>query len=188
MSEFDRIIGYEAIKKELEQISDVLRNPEEYKKLGVKAPRGLMLYGEPGVGKSLMASALIEASGLKAFTCRKDRPDGEFVNRITATFEAARKEAPSIVFLDDMDKFANGDEDHPDAEEYVTVQSCIDESRDKGVFVLATVNDICCLPRSLRRSTGRRPRSQKFLFRRTCSTCVILLFRTGVFSKIRLSQ
>ena len=57
-----------------------------------------------------------------------------------------------------MDKFANGDERHPDAEEYVTVQSCIDETKDKQVFVLATVNNIRCLPRSLRR-VGRFDRT-----------------------------
>jgi cell division protease FtsH len=51
-----------------------------------------------------------------------------------------------------MDKFANGDERHPDAEEYVTVQSCIDEAKEKEVFVLATVNNLRCLPRSLRRA------------------------------------
>ena len=158
MREFDKIIGYDAVKRELEQISDVLKNADEYARLGVKPPRGLMLYGDPGVGKSLMASALIEASGRKAFLCRKDKPDGEFINQITAVFEAAKAEAPSIVFLDDMDKFANADERHPDAEEYVTVQSCIDDSKGTDVFVLATVNNLGCLPRSLRRA-GRFDRS-----------------------------
>ncbi len=151
MHEFDRIIGYDAIKKELKQICDVLKHKEVYAKLGVKPPCGLLLYGDPGVGKSLMASALIDASGRKAFLCRKDKPDGEFVGQITATFEAAKAAAPSIVFLDDMDKFANEDERHPDAEEYVTVQSCIDDCKGADVFVLATANNIRCLPRSLRR-------------------------------------
>ncbi len=158
MSEFDKIIGYGAVKQELAQISDVLKNADEYARLGVKPPRGLMLFGDPGVGKSLMASALIEASGRKAFLCRKDKPDGEFINQITAVFEAAKAEAPSIVFLDDMDKFANADERHPDAEEYVTVQSCIDDSKGTDVFVLATVNNLGCLPRSLRRA-GRFDRT-----------------------------
>ena len=67
-------------------------------------------------------------------------------------FEKAKKLAPIIVLLDDMDKFANGDERHPDAEEYVTVQSCIDEAKGKEVFVLATVNNMRCLPRSLHRA------------------------------------
>lgn len=55
-------------------------------------------------------------------------------------------------------KFSNGDERRPDAEEYVTVQSCIDEIRDKDVFVLATANNLRCLPRSLLRA-GRFDRS-----------------------------
>ena len=71
---------------------------------------------------------------------------------VKATFEKAIENAPSIVLLDGMDKFANGDEHHPDAEEYVTVQSCIDEAKGKEVFVLATVNNMRCLPRSLHRA------------------------------------
>ena len=149
MKAFDKIIGYASLKQELMRISDTLKNRECYDKLGVSAPRGLLLYGEPGVGKSLMASAIIEESGRPVFRCRKDEPNGDFVKKIKATFEKAAENAPSIVFLDDMDKFANGDENHPDAEEYVTVQSCIDEVKGKEVFVLATANDIDCLPDSL---------------------------------------
>lgn len=151
MRKFDMIIGYSPIKKELKQIADTLKNRDAYDKLGVSAPRGLLLYGEPGVGKSLMATAIIEESGRQAFVCRKDQPNGDFVKEIKATFDKAIANAPSIVFWDDMDKFANGDESHPDAEEYVTVQSCIDEAKGKAVFVLATANNIDCLPRSLRR-------------------------------------
>ena len=149
MKAFDKIIGYASLKQELMQISDTLKNRQFYDKLGVSAPRGLLLYGEPGMGKSLMASAVIEESGRPVFRCRKDEPNGDFVKKIKATFEKAAENAPSIVFLDDMDKFANGDENHPDAEEYVTVQSCIDEVKGKEVFVLATANDIDCLPDSL---------------------------------------
>lgn len=154
MKAIDKIIGYTGIKRELMQIGDILKNREAYEKLGVASPRGLLLFGEPGVGKSLMAAAVIEESGRMAFTCRKDKPNGDFVNHIKETFDKAAESAPSIVFLDDMDKFANGDERHPDAEEYVTVQSCIDEIKSKGkeVFVLATVNNINNLPRSLYRA------------------------------------
>lgn len=152
MNKFDMIIGYASVKKELKQIADTLKNKDTYDQLGVSAPRGLLLYGEPGVGKSLMASAIIEASERPAFICRKDKPNGDFVKEIKATFDKAIADAPSIVYLDDMDKFANGDERHPDVEEYVTVQSCIDEAKGKEVFVLATVNNLRCLPRSLRRA------------------------------------
>ena len=152
MNHFDAIIGYDAIKQELIQISDVLKSGEPYEKLGVTPPRGLLLHGEPGVGKTLMASAVIAESGRKTFTCRKDKPNGDFVKAIKKTFADAAAAAPSIVFLDDMEKFANGDERHRDAEEYVTVQSCIDEIKGKDVFVLATANELCRLPDSLLRA------------------------------------
>lgn len=152
MNAFEKIIGYEAIKKELAQISDVLANKEAYERLGVSSPRGLLLHGDPGVGKTLMASAVIKASGRKAFTCRKNSPNGDFVKKIKKTFKDAAEAAPSIVLLDDMDKFANGDDRHPDAEEYVTVQSCIDEIKGKEVFVLATAHSLRALPRSLKRA------------------------------------
>ena len=152
MSAFDKVIGYSAEKKELRHIADVLKNGESYAKLGVSAPRGLLLHGEPGVGKTLMATALVKESGRKEFLCRKDKPNGDFVKAIKATFKKAAEAAPSIVFLDDMDKFANGDENHRDAEEYVTVQSCIDEVKGKDVFVLATANTLRVLPHSLMRA------------------------------------
>ena len=79
MNAFDKIIGYSYVKTELQQISDTLKSREVYDNLGVAAPRGLLLYGEPGVGKSLMANAIIEDSGRTAFICRKDQPNGDFV-------------------------------------------------------------------------------------------------------------
>ena len=154
MKEFDKVIGYASVKVELERICDVLRNSEKYAKLGVTTPGGLLLHGEPGVGKTTMAKCFIEACGLKTFTCRKLKPDGDFIEELTKTFEEAKKAAPSIVFLDDMDKFANDDDRHRNSEEYVAVQSCIDNVKGTGVFVLATANDLDNLPESLLR-TGR---------------------------------
>ncbi len=151
MKDFEKIIGYEEIKLELYRTRDILINSEKYRKLGVNTPRGLMLYGEPGVGKTLMANCLIEASGRKSFICRKDKRSGDFVDCIKETFENAKKNAPSIILLDDIDKFANEDDNHRNAEEYVTVQSCIDDCKGYEVFVLATANNVGSLPPSLRR-------------------------------------
>ena len=152
MGEFDKIIGYTTIKKELEQILDIYRNKCKYDNLGVKPPAGVLIYGVPGVGKSLMANTLINSIAIKCFICRKDRPNGDFVKHIKEIFNKAASEQASIVFLDDMDKFANGDVMHPDSEEYVTVQSCIDEVKDKNVLVVATANNLSCLPDSLLRA------------------------------------
>lgn len=158
MSAFERIIGYDRIKSDLVRIADTLKHPDTYRAFGATPSRGLLLYGEPGVGKSLMAECLIEESGRRAFVCRKADPDGEFVKTITRAFDDAVAAAPSIVYLDDMDKFANDDEHHCNSEEYVTVQSCIDAIKGEDVFVLATVNERHRLPRSLTRA-GRFDRT-----------------------------
>ncbi len=151
MDEFDRIIGYDQIKNELRRICDILVNPKKYEKFGVKASQGLLLHGIPGVGKTLMAECFIKESKRKCFLCRKNKADGSFVREITKVFEEAKANQPSIVFLDDMDKFSNEDSFHSDTDEFVTIQTCIDELKDSDVFVVATANDIRELPRSLRR-------------------------------------
>ena len=82
MEAFDKIIGYDEVKQELKQFGDILSNSEIYEKLGVTEPRGLLLYGKPGVGKTLMAEALIKSSGRHAYICRKNEPNGKFVETI----------------------------------------------------------------------------------------------------------
>lgn len=152
MKTFEGIIGYEDVKNELARICDILCNPKKYADLGVSIPKGLLLYGMPGVGKTTMVKAFIEAVGRKSFVCRKNKPDGEFVKEITSIFDEAKANIPSVVFLDDMDKFANGDEMHRNDEEYVTIQSCIDDAKDLDVFVVATANSTRHLPDSLLRA------------------------------------
>ena len=152
MTTFDRIIGYETIKNELMQICDMIHNKDIYTALGAKMPQGLLLYGEPGLGKTLMAKCFLEESGLPAYTIRRNKGTDDFVGEITSTFRKAKENAPAIIFLDDMDKFANEDEYKRDAEEYVAIQSGIDEVKGGEVFVLATANNIRKLPSSLIRS------------------------------------
>ena len=160
MSEFDKIIGYETIKNELQQVCDMIQNKEVYENLGAKLPHGILLYGDPGLGKTLMAKCFIDESGLNAYTVRRNKGSDGFIEEITETFKKAKENSPAIIFLDDIDKFANEDENHRDAEEYVAVQAGIDEAQGSDVFVLATANKIYKLPFSLIRS-GRFDRKVK---------------------------
>ena len=149
MSEFDRIIGYEKVKNELMQICDMLKNPELYAKLGAKMSHGLLIDGEPGLGKSLMAKCLMKECGRNSYIIRRNKPNGDFVDELREVFATAAENAPSVILLDDMDKFAA---EERNAEEYIAVQACIDEVKEKSVYVIATVNDIYKLPNSLARS------------------------------------
>lgn len=151
MNAMDKVIGYDKIKDEMNRILDVLKNPDKYRKLGVNEPKGILLVGEPGIGKTLLAKCFAKESGRKTYIVRKDKPDGDFVNYIREVFDEAICNEPAIILLDDMDKFANEDSFHRDAEEYVTVQTCIDDVKERKVFVIATVNDRRCLPPSLTR-------------------------------------
>ena len=68
---FEKLIGYTDLKKELEMLVDTLIRPAKYKALGAVPPRNILLHGEPGLGKTLMAKTLIEESGRKYFSCKK---------------------------------------------------------------------------------------------------------------------
>lgn len=83
---------------------------------------------------------------------RKEMLDDEFIKYIKKTFDDAKENAPSLVLLDDFDKFANEDNDHKNAEEYVTIQSCIDDIKSSEDFVIATANDLHLVPDSLIRA------------------------------------
>ena len=152
MSAFDKIIGYEKEKEELCQLCDMAKNPEKYAALGVNLPRGILLYGVPGVGKTLMATALLDEmdKGRKRYVLRKDKAAEEFVKSISETFKEAKENAPSVIFLDDLDKFSPDSNLH-NPEELIAVQSGIDEVKGADVFVVATANDFYALPNSLRR-------------------------------------
>lgn len=153
MTRFDDIIGYENEKEELKKICDMLKDREKYLRFGITPPKTLLLWGDPGLGKTLMAKALIDESGRKSFSCRKDRSDGEFVNAIRETFEKAKENSPSVVLLDDMDKFAEDNLNmDSNKEEFVTIQACLDNLEESDVFVIATANSIDFIPASLMRS------------------------------------
>ena len=99
MSAFDKVIGYETIKNELLQICDMIHNREIYEELGAKLPQGILLYGDPGLGKTLMAKSFIEESGLKSYIVRRNKGSDDFIGDITDTFRKAKENTPCVIFL-----------------------------------------------------------------------------------------
>lgn len=73
MNAFDKVIGYKATKRELLQLCDMLRNREIYEEMGARLPHGLLLYGDPGLGKTLLARCFVEESGLHTITVRRNK-------------------------------------------------------------------------------------------------------------------
>ena len=107
MSAFDKVIGYETIKNALLQICDMIHNKEIYEKMGAKLPHGILISGDPGQGKTLMSKNFIKETGLKSYIIRRNKGNDDFIKDVTETFKKAKENLPSIIFLDDIDKFAN---------------------------------------------------------------------------------
>lgn len=152
----ERVIGFEREKRELAKVINQIKNPELYDKHGIKLVKGILFYGEPGVGKTMLSEEFMKESGVPSYTCRRTESSGRFAEKLKNIFaeamESAKKEGAAIVLLDDLDKYANARYEYRDAEEYIAVQSCIDECKNSNVIVMATVNDIRKLPDSLLRS------------------------------------
>ena len=152
---FDNIIGYDDIKGTLKTVVDMLNNKEKYKKLGCELVHGLLLYGPPGTGKTTIANEIINnASNRTIFIIRKNKSDGSFINYMRKVFKEAQEKQPSIILLDDLDKYAEieNDKKRKNKEEHVSVQSLIDDVKKDDVFIIATANEYYDLPESLRRS------------------------------------
>lgn len=152
MNHFEKVIGYEHIKLELERIIDVINNKEKYEKLGVRIPKGLLLHGRPGLGKSLTAKSLVEALNVNKYIIRKNMPDGQFVNYLREIITKAMENTPSAILLDDIDKFSNNDDEHPNSDEFIVIQTLIDDAKDKDVYFIATANNLRDMPESLLRA------------------------------------
>jgi cell division protease FtsH len=104
---FDDVAGLKGAKQDLREIVDFLKEPERYQRLGGKVPRGVLLVGPPGTGKTLLARAVAGEAGVPFFSISGSEFIELFVgvgaSRVRALFEEAKKVAPSIVFIDEID-------------------------------------------------------------------------------------
>lgn len=104
---FQDVAGQENVKREVAELVDFLRNPEQYRELGAEVPRGVLLMGPPGTGKTLLARALAGEAGVPFYTISASEFIEVFVGvgaaRVRNLFEEAKKNAPSIIFIDELD-------------------------------------------------------------------------------------
>ena len=104
---FTKVAGLEEEKEELEEIVDFLKNPQKYTGVGARIPKGVILVGPPGTGKTLLAKAVAGEAGVPFFSISGSDFVEMFVgvgaSRVRDLFEEAKKNAPCIVFIDEID-------------------------------------------------------------------------------------
>ena len=104
---FDDVAGLKSAKQDLEEIVQFLKEPERFRRLGGKVPRGVLLVGPPGTGKTLLARAVAGEAGVPFFSINGSEFIELFVgvgaSRVRELFEETKKVAPAIVFIDEID-------------------------------------------------------------------------------------
>ena len=108
--DFSKVAGLEEEKEDLEEIVDFLKNPKKYTDVGARIPKGVILVGPPGTGKTLLAKAVAGEAGVPFFSISGSDFVEMFVgvgaSRVRDLFEDAKKNAPCIVFIDEIDAVA----------------------------------------------------------------------------------
>lgn len=104
---FKDVAGIDEAVEELEEVRDFLADPERFRKLGAKIPRGVLLVGPPGTGKTLLAKAVAGEAGVPFFTISSSEFVEMFVgvgaSRVRDLFKNAKEQAPAIIFIDEID-------------------------------------------------------------------------------------
>jgi transitional endoplasmic reticulum ATPase len=149
----------DAVARVREMIELPLRHPELFKRLGVEAPKGVLLHGPPGTGKTLLAKAIANETNSNFYTIGgpeiMSKYHGESEERLRNVFEQAEKNAPSIVFIDEIDSIApKREEVTGETERRIVAQllSLMDGMASRGkVVVIAATNRINAIDPALRR-------------------------------------
>ena len=157
---FDDIGGISDVKIELEEIIDFMKNPKRYKSFGAHMPRGVLLVGPPGVGKTMIAKAVANAAEVPFYY----QSGASFVQiyvgmgakRVHELFAAAKRNAPSIIFIDEIDAVGKKRGGERNDEREGTLNQLLTEmdgfEGSSGVIVVAATNKIDVLDEALLRA------------------------------------
>lgn len=159
---FDQVAGLREEKEELEEIVDFLRAPRKYTELGARIPKGVLLVGPPGTGKTMLAKAVAGEAGVPFFSISGSDFVEMFVgvgaSRVRDLFEDAKKNAPCIVFIDEIDAVARrrgtGMGGGHDEREQTLNQMLVEMDGfgvNEGIIVLAATNRVDILDPAIMR-------------------------------------
>ena len=149
---FADVAGVDEAKEELVEVVDFLKSPKKYTDIGGKIPKGVLLVGDPGTGKTLLARAVAGEAGVPFFSISGSDFVEMFVgvgaSRVRDLFKQAREKAPCIVFIDEIDALAksrsNGFSSNDEREQ--TLNQLLVEmdgfDNDKGLIILAATNRV----------------------------------------------
>ncbi|MFP5336528.1 MAG: ATP-dependent zinc metalloprotease FtsH [Actinomycetes bacterium] len=149
---FADVAGIDEVQTEVQEVVDFLRDPDRYRRLGATIPKGVLLSGPPGTGKTLLARAVAGEAGVPFFSVSAaefiEMIVGVGASRVRDLFESARKEAPSIIFIDELDAIGRArgagpsisghDEREQTLNQLLTEMDGFDGT--EGVVVLAATN------------------------------------------------
>jgi len=157
---FDDVAGIKDVKEELEEIIDFLRDPQKYRELDIRLPKGVLLVGPPGVGKTLISKAVAGEAGVPFFY----QSGASFVHiyvgmgakRVSELFQQAKQQAPSIVFIDEIDAVGKSRGEFRNDEREATLNQLLTEmdgfEESSGVIVIGATNKIDVLDEALLRA------------------------------------
>ena len=145
---FDNVAGLTEVKADLKDVTDFLSNPNKYTQSGAKLPKGVLLYGPPGTGKTLLAKAMAgEANANFIFLSGSDFSNkfiGVGGDRVRKLFQDARKQAPCIIFIDEIDAVGGNREGNMHSENRNTLNALLAEmdgfNTGDGIMVIAATN------------------------------------------------
>ncbi|ANQ10148.1 ATP-dependent metalloprotease [Plasmodium coatneyi] len=162
---FADVKGCDEVKQELEEIIDYLKNSDKFTKIGAKLPKGILLSGEPGTGKTLIARAIAGEANVPFIQASGSEFEEMFVGvgarRIRELFQAAKKHAPCIVFIDEIDAVGSKRSNRDNSAVRMTLNQLLVEldgfEQNEGIVVICATN----FPQSLDKALVRPGRLDK---------------------------